>query len=163
MAEEAKLFFEVFPTIKVNKDMELLFAKTVVKKVTMSSNGDRLCICIMSDHLIDYPSVKKMCKMIKKSLFSDRDMVVSILQRYELPDNYDLKSVMELYHDSILEEIRDRDHLLGVAFKNADISYTDGRNMKITLPDNRICRSSEDRLTAILEKIFTERCGVDCI
>ena len=57
MAEEAKLFFEVFPTIKVNKDMELLFAKTVVKKVTMSSNGDRLCICIMSDHLIDYPSV----------------------------------------------------------------------------------------------------------
>ena len=85
MADSGKLFFEVFPTIKVNNEMEILFSKTVVKKVTMSSDANRICICILSDHLIDYQSIRKMCRVIKKELFSDKDVKVTILQRYELP------------------------------------------------------------------------------
>ncbi len=163
MADSGKLFFEVFPTIKVNNEMEILFSKTVVKKVTMSSDANRICICILSDHLIDYQSIRKMCRVIKKELFSDKDVKVTILQRYELPGNYDLRAVMDMYHDSISEEIKEKDHLLGVAFKNAEINFDDGRTMNIVMPDTRICRSSESRLIAILEKIFTERCGLDCI
>ncbi len=163
MADGGRLFFEVFPTIKVNKDLELLFAKTIVKKVTTSSEGDRLCVCILSDHLIDYTAVKKMSEIIKHTLFADRNMAVNILQRYELPDNYDLPAVMSVYRDSILEEIKDKDHLIAIAFKNAEISFRDGKIMHLVIPDTRTNRSSEDRLISMLEKILTERCGVDCI
>ncbi|MCR4754979.1 MAG: PolC-type DNA polymerase III [Lachnospiraceae bacterium] len=163
MADGGRLFFEVFPTIKVNKDLELLFAKTIVKKVTTSSEGDRLCVCILSDHLIDYTAVKKMSEIIKHTLFADRNMAVNILQRYELPDNYDLPAVMSVYRDSILEEIKDKDHLIAIAFKNAEISFRDGKIMHLVIPDTRTNRSSEDKLISMLEKILTERCGVDCI
>ncbi len=163
MADSPKLFFEVFPTIKVNNELEILFGKTEVRKVSLSSEGDRLSICILSDHLIEYSAVRKMCRIIKSTIFKDRSVTVSILQRYELPPGYDVRSIMETYRESMIEEIRDRDHLMGSLLKNAGIEFTDGRTMHITLPDTRTNRGMAGRITAVLQKIFTERCGVDCI
>ncbi len=163
MTDTNKLFFEVFPTVKADEDLEILFAKTEVKKVTMSSSGDKLTICILSDHLIEYAAIKKMCRLIKNTVFSGRDTDVNILQRYQLPAGYDLPSIMESYGESIKQEIKEKDHLLGVSLRQADISFTDGRTMKLVLADTRTNRVGEQKLVAMLEKIFTDRCGVDCI
>ncbi len=160
---DSRAFFEVFPTIKVDKDLELLFLKTEVKKVSMSSENDRLTVCILSDHLIEYRAIRKMCRIIRSSVFTDRSVEVSILQRYELPDGYDIFSILESYRDSIMEEIKDKDHLLGVALKQGRLEGTDPKTLKLTLPDTKTNRMGEEKLVCMLEKIFTDRCGVDCI
>lgn len=160
---EVRLFFDVFPTIKVNNELDVMFRKTEVRKVSISPEGDSLTICILSDHIIPYRLICKMKSIIKDTLFKDRNMHIRLLQRYSLPDSYNLKTVMEEYRESILEEIKDRDHLLGTALKQADIRFDDERTMTLVLPDTRTNRTGEKRLTEILEKIFTDRCGVDCI
>ncbi len=163
MAEESRLFFDVFKTVNVNSELRLMFEKTEVKKVRMSPQGDALTVCILSDHIIPYHMIKKMTSAIKNSLFKDSDTEVRILQRYELSDAYNLKTVMDVYKDSVFEEIKDKDHILGSALKQADIDFADDKTMNLTLADSRTSRSLESKLREILEKIFTDRCGVDCI
>ncbi len=163
MAEESRLFFDVFKTVNVNSELRLMFEKTEVKKVRMSPQGDALTVCILSDHIIHYHMIKKMTSAIKNSLFKDSDTEVRILQRYELSDAYNLKTVMDVYKDSVFEEIKDKDHILGSALKQADIVFADDKTMNLTLADSRTSRSLESKLREILEKIFTDRCGVDCI
>ena len=47
-----KTFFNVFPTLKVDKDMQILFADVEVKKITTNSSRDFLRVHILSTHLI---------------------------------------------------------------------------------------------------------------
>ncbi len=163
MVDCKKLFFDVFPTINTDEDTKILFSKTEVKKISMSSAGDRLTVCILSDHLIDYLTIKRMCRLIQSAVFSGSDVEVSILQRYELPDGYDMQTVTEVYWDSIYQEIRDKDHMLGAALRHAEKEFKDGRTMRLTLVDTKTNRMGEQKLICMLEKIFTDRCGVDCI
>ena len=161
--KEYKLFFEVFPSIKVNSELELMFRQTKVAKVTLSSLGDMLTVCILSDHIIPYDMLVRVRKAIKDTLFRDKDMSVRLLQRYELPDTYTVRSIMEEYRESLTEELKDKEHLIGLAFKQADIEFIDDRTMLLRLPDSRTNRDNEHRMCEILERIFTDRCGVDCI
>ncbi|MBR5360308.1 MAG: hypothetical protein IK123_05390, partial [Lachnospiraceae bacterium] len=146
MAEESRLFFDVFKTLNVNSELQLMFEKTEVKKVRMSPQGDALTVCILSDHIIPYHMIKKMISAIKNSLFKDTDTEVRILQRYELSNAYNLKTVMDVYKDSVIEEIRDKDHILGSALKQADIDLTDEKTMHIVLADSKTARSLEVKL-----------------
>ena len=52
-----KLFFDVFPTLKVNKEYENLFREVEVMKVTTTSLRDFIRVHICSTHLIAKRSV----------------------------------------------------------------------------------------------------------
>ena len=45
-----KVFFEVFPTLKVEEDIQLLFQDVEVKKITTNTNRDFLHVHIFSRH-----------------------------------------------------------------------------------------------------------------
>ena len=47
----AKLFFDVFPTLKVEDSVRMLFLDVEVKKITTNSTRDFLHIYIFSRHL----------------------------------------------------------------------------------------------------------------
>ena len=47
-----KLFFDVFPTLKVNKEYENLFREVEVMKVTTTSLRDFIRVHMRSTHLI---------------------------------------------------------------------------------------------------------------
>ena len=48
----SKLFFDVFPELKVNQDMEKLLADVEVTKVSTNRQRDRLRVYLLSTRLI---------------------------------------------------------------------------------------------------------------
>ena len=48
----SKRFFEVFPTLKVPEDVQILFQDVEVVKVTTNSGRDFIKVHILSSHLI---------------------------------------------------------------------------------------------------------------
>lgn len=161
--EDSKLFFDVFPTLKLNKELSALMETTVVRKVTLTPLGDLLRVCILSDHIIPRSAIVKVQNAIATGVFRDKSTEVKILQRYELPSNYNLKVLMDVYRDSVTDELKERDHMLETAFRHADVTFTSDSEMTLILPDTRTNRTNERALTEFLEKIFTDRCGVDAI
>ncbi len=158
-----KLFPEVFPGLKVNKEVMSLFENVTVKKVAMSANGDLLKVCLISDHLIHREAVVKMQKAIKDHVFGSQKVEVRILFKFRLSASYNLRVLMDVYKDSIVEELKDIDHLLAIALKDGKATFTDDRTMTLSIPDLKNNHSNEKRLLEFLEKVFTDRCGVDAI
>ena len=55
-----KAFFYVFPTLKVEDDIQILFADVEVKKITTNSRRDFLHVYIFSRHLIQKKQIWQM-------------------------------------------------------------------------------------------------------
>lgn len=158
-----KRFGEVFPGLKVNKEVFSLFESVIVKKVATNSNNDLLKVCILSDHIIERSTIVKMQKAIKDTFFPNKQMEVRILQHYNLPGNYNLRVLMDVYKNSVIDEMRERDHVMASAFRKADAVFANDSTMTLILPDIVIHRTIENKLVEYLERIFTDRCGVDAI
>lgn len=158
-----KRFGEVFPGLKVNKEVFSLFESVIVKKVATNSNNDLLKVCILSDHIIERSAIVKMQKAIKDTFFPNKQMEIRILQHYNLPGNYNLRVLMDVYKNSVIDEMRERDHVMASAFRKADAVFANDSTMTLILPDIVIHRTIENKLVEYLERIFTDRCGVDAI
>ena len=65
----AKLFFDVFPTLKVEDSVRMLFLDVEVKKITTNSTRDFLHIYIFSRHLFRKHQIWQMEQKIKEQLF----------------------------------------------------------------------------------------------
>ena len=52
MEVKGKLWGEVFPSVKLNKELSVLFNTVIVSKVTLNNQGDLLKVCLYSDHII---------------------------------------------------------------------------------------------------------------
>ena len=163
MEVKGKLWREVFPSVKLNKELSVLFNTVIVSKVTLNNQGDLLKVCLYSDHIIPYAAIKKATAAIKDSLFKNKNISVKLLQKYSLTENYNLRVLMDVYKDSLQAELDDRDHRLSAAFRKADFIFSNDSTMNIVLPDTTGNHLKEKELIELLEKIFTERCGVDAI
>ncbi|MCI7557164.1 MAG: PolC-type DNA polymerase III, partial [Lachnospiraceae bacterium] len=163
MEVKGKLWGEVFPSVKLNKELSVLFNTVIVSKVTLNNQGDLLKVCLYSDHIIPYAAIKKATAAIKDSLFKNKNISVKLLQKYSLTGNYNLRVLMDVYKDSLQAELDDRDHRLSAAFRKADFIFSNDSTMNIVLPDTTGNHLKEKELIELLEKIFTERCGVDAI
>ena len=64
-----KTFFNVFPTLKVEEDIQILFADVEVQKITTNSGRDFLRIHIFSRHLIQKKQIRLMEQRIEEQLF----------------------------------------------------------------------------------------------
>ena len=63
-----KVFFRVFPTLKVEDDIQMLFDDVEVQKITTNSKHDILHIYIFSRHLIQKNHIWQMEKIIGDQL-----------------------------------------------------------------------------------------------
>ena len=69
MPVEAKLFFEVFPELNMDKEMSSLFEDTMIEKVVMKQAERRLIISLLSKHLISRPKIVQVEDIICGHLF----------------------------------------------------------------------------------------------
>ena len=157
---ETKQFFEVFNILSVDEGLHLLFAEVDVKKVTVNRNKTILRIYILSDHLIEKKDVLKMERLIEKQLMKDKSCEVRIIEEFELSDSYNAKTLIDTYNDSILLELKESYPVLYPLYKKSKIEFRDDESIVITLPDSTLARDSEKELSALLERIFDERCGI---
>lgn len=94
-------------------------------------------------------------------MFGNADITVKILERYELSGQYNPETLMGLYKDSILFELRNYSMLEYNLFRGAKISFPESNVLKMELTKTTLGEDAADELIRILYKIFTERCGLD--
>ena len=69
-------------------------------------------------------------------------------------------ALLEVYRESILQELSEYSHLLYNMFKNAEIAFPQENRMILKIEDTVLNHSKSEELSDILEKIFHERCGL---
>lgn len=85
-----KLFFDVFPDLKIPSEMERMMADVEVMKVSTNRSRDRLRVYLLSSRLIEKNRIFRLENDIKRQLFPHHELSVKIIEKY----NLDRKSVV---------------------------------------------------------------------
>lgn len=155
-----KLFFDVFPTLKVNKEYENLFREVEVMKVTTTSLRDFIRVHICSTHLIAKRSVCKMEEMIREQLFGHTQIQVEVVETYQLSELYTQENLLREYRDSILYELQRQSMLEYNMFQNAVCTFEDTQTLCIEMTDSIVAEGKKDAIVGTIDRIFNERCQV---
>ena len=153
----AKRFFEVFPTLKVEKDIQELFADVQIKKITTNSSREFLNIHLFSLHLIQKRYIKRMEEHIKKQLFGKTSVAIKIEEDYQLSEQYTPEALMVEYHDSILLELKEVSVLAASMFEQAEIRFEANSIMHLELLNTIVSEGRKEEIVSLLDEIFNQR------
>lgn len=155
----AKRFFEVFPTLKLNKSNQDLFEQVTVEKVSATKRRDMVRITISCDYLIQKETIIRIEEEIKKQFFANCSVSIKLYERFHLSGQYTPEKLINAYRDSILLDIRNYSPVEYNLLKGADITYPETDRVVLTIEDTVLAKSKAGELVRILEKILNERCG----
>lgn len=158
-----KTFKEVFPTLKLDKDMENLLENADVTRISVNHARDFYKIYVKAKRLIFKKNIWKLEESIKKQIFKSKDITVKIIESYELSSQYTPKTLFDVYFDSILDEINSHSVLLYNLLRTSKWSFTDDTHVTVTLEETIIAKTRGNSVIEFLEKVFCERCGMDFI
>ena len=158
-----KTFKEVFPTLKLDKDMENLLENADVTRISVNHARDFYKIYVKAKRLIFKKNIWKLEESIKKQIFKSKDITVKIIESYELSSQYTPKTLFDVYFDSILDEINSHSVLLYNLLRTSKWSFTDNTHVTVTLEETIIAKTRGNSVIEFLEKVFCERCGMDFI
>ena len=156
-----KPFFEVFPTLELNKSIYDIMEQTTVEKVSATKRKDFLRVYLFSTRLIKKDIIWSVEREIKNQLFPNVNLTVKIYERFALSSQYNAEKLLGIYGECILEELKEYSHIEYNAFKTAEFSYPEADRMVLTVEDTVLNKSKEDELIRVLEKILVERCGLN--
>ena len=156
----AKLFFEVFPTLKITGEISALLKETEITKVASNSAQNALRIYLESTRLIPKPEIYHIEQEIRQQLFPHKEVAVKIIEKFNLSSQYTPEKLMAVYRESILEEIRNYSVLLYNLMRCSKMEFDREDHMILTLEDTIIATERSNELIDILEKIICERCGL---
>ena len=160
MPVEAKLFFEVFPELNMDKEMSSLFEDTMIEKVVMKQAERRLIISLLSKHLISRPKIVQVEDIICGHLFRGRGYKVIIDDHYELSSQYNTRTLTEVYKDSILYDVERISHVGYRLLKRAEWYYADDI-ITLAMEDSKLSKSHSIGIKKYLEETYKKRFGMD--
>ena len=155
-----KPFLEVFPGLHIGEELKELLKLVMVEKVSMPKDRSSLRIYIVSPRLIHKKNIYSMEDGIAKQLFPGRSITVKILEKYRLSAQYTPEKLYQVYKDSILMEFKNFGMIEYNILRRAETAFEAEDTMVMTIEDNLIYRERSKEVGRILEKIFTERCGL---
>lgn len=158
-----KLFFEVFPTLKLGGEIQNLMTDVEVTKVSSNRDKDALRVYITSNRLIEKSQILYIEGEVMKQLFPNKGITVKIMEKFNLSTQYTPEKLMDVYKSSILSELRNYSLLLYNLFRCAKMKFDREDHLMLTLEDSIIAQDRTDELIDILEKIICERCGLKLI
>lgn len=157
-----KSFLEVFPILKLKNETMNIFKHVNVERIGMNSNKTRIRIYINCNHLIPREKILEAKEAIKKQVFQKDEMEVVFQERYNLSKQYNSEKLMHIYRDSILLELKEKEPILYALFQNVKIEDKT-EYLLLSFKNTISVEPYAEELVRILEKIFTERCGVPTI
>ena len=122
----SKKFFDVFPTLHLNRETTRLFEDADILKVATNTNRDHLFVQLHSYHLIAKKDIYMVENAIKEQLFAKNPIDIRIRESFELSKQYTPENLMREYRDSILLELKKRSVLEYNMFLNAKYHFEDG-------------------------------------
>ncbi len=159
----SKAFKEVFPTLKIDQEMKHLLDTTEVTKISANHDKSHIRIYLHSKRLIFKKNIWKLEEEIKNQIFSNRNVFVKVIEKFELSEQYTPKTLMDIYHDSILDELNAFSVLEYNLLRTAKMDFDTPTHLILTLEQTIIAKTRTDEIVAFLEKIFCERCGMDLV
>ena len=156
----SKSFFEVFPTLKTDEDMKMLFSGVEVLKVATNSDREFIRVHILSRHLLQKRRIYEMEKMLKDQLFGRSRIRTELVERYELSGQYTPENLMNDYVDSMILELNERSVVERSMLQSARYSFEDGSILCLELTDTIVAKGKKESLTSYLEHVFRERFGL---
>lgn len=155
-----KGFMEVFPELALEQEVRALFEKVKVERVTTTRQKDLIRVYISCRRLIPKTVIFRVEEEIARQLFPNCNITIKIQEKFQLSAQYNLKSLLETYQESILLELKECSPVEYSLFKSANISFPDEGKLVLEVPDTVIAHERCPELVRILEKICCERCGI---
>ena len=151
-----KMFFDVFPTLEVNGDMKKLLSETEVTKVGMNHEKDHIRIYLNGTRLIHKKNIYQLEKNIHDQIFKNRHMDVKVIEKYQLSEQYTAEKLMDLYKDSILEELKNYSLMEYNLLRSAKMEFTGDSHLLLTLENTIIAQTRSHEIVEFLEKVVCE-------
>ena len=156
-----KAFFDVFPYVKLENRLKARMEQVTVQKIVNVTSGGFLRVHIESSYLIPKEDIYDIEAALSDMLFKSGDnRSVKLYEHFKLSGQYNGRTVMEMYRDSILLELKEYSHVLYIIFKKAVITYPEDNQIHLALESTVFVHMQQEELVRILEKIFIERCGL---
>ena len=156
-----KLFFEAFPTLKLDDKLKSLLKEVEVTKVTTTSLKDHLKVYILSNHIIFKQNIWDTEAAIKKQMFANVNLEVKIMERFQLSKQYNIEHIMKDYKTSIELELARDNILIGSAFRRAKCSYDKENTLNLLMKQSIISEGRKEFFVEKIVEIFKERFDLD--
>lgn len=157
----SKAFREAFPTLKLEEELEGLLDTTEVTKISANHEHTHIRIYLRAKRLIFKKNIWKLEKAITEQIFQNRAILVKIIESYELSEQYTPKSLIEVYKDSILDELNAYSVLEYNLLRTADMEFPEEDRLILTMDETIIAKTRTDEIIEFLEKVICERCGMN--
>ena len=157
----SKTFLEVFPTLKVDKELGSLLEKVEVTKVSANHDKSHVRIYLHAERLIEKKKIWFLENAIKEQLFSEKDIVIKIIESYHLSEQYNAKTLMDVYRESILDELYAYSILEYNLLRTAEMVFETPSKLHLIIDETIIAKTRGHEIIEFLEKIVCERCGLD--
>ena len=158
-----KAFRETFPTLKLDEELEGLLDTAEVTKISTNREHTRVRVYLKAQRLIFKKNIWKLEEMIASQIFQNQEMQVNIIESYELSEQYTPQSLMDVYFDSILDELNAYSVLEYNLLRTADMEFDTPNHMILTMDETIIAKTRTEEILQFLEKVICERCGMDLI
>lgn len=155
----AKMFFETFPTLQVDKELKGLLDLAEVRFINLTRDKSFLHVYLQFPRLVMKETIYKIEDAIKRQLFSRASLQVKVFEQFQLSNQYNLKNLIEIYQKSLLLEIKNRSPLDYNLMRNAKWSCQ-GDDITILLEDTMLAHSRSSEIFQWLEQVFVERCSM---
>mgnify|MGYP002553574217 FL=1 len=156
-----KDFFDVFPNLKVKKELEELLEMVYVTRVSCNPSKTHIWVYIKSERWIHKKYIFALEDQIERQLFAGLGVTVTVIEKFRLSGQYTPQNFLDTYRSSMELELRNYNMLEYNMFKQAQISFPGEHDLHMILPDSVIAREKSDILIEYLQKVFCERCGMD--
>lgn len=156
-----KLFFDVFPSLNVDGNLKKLLSETEVTKVGMNHAKDHLRVYLKGTRFIHKNKICQLEKSIREQIFKGRNMDVKVIEKYQLSEQYTPEKLLDLYKDSILEELKTYSLMEYNLLRTAKMEFTSESHLLLTLENTIIAQTRSNEIVEFLEKVICERCGMN--
>ena len=137
---ERKKFFDVFPALKLNDNLQAMFEEVYVTRVSSNMSHDKLRVYIESSRLIEKSAIFTVRDEIIRNHRMGKRIGIEIVEKYHLSQQYTVENLLDAYKESIVMELGVRSPIVSTMFKKAPIRW-DGNKMIIDLEANIISES----------------------
>ncbi len=154
------LFFEAFDRLEVGQEIQLLFQDVDVKKIVASKSKHQIRIFIQSNHLLQRKDLRKLEYQMKKQMFGEVMEDIIFEQNYDLSAQYTPEKLVDMYIDSILEELKEESILDYNMLKKQEFQFEENK-WYIRCEENFMYQRREKELKRRLELMLKERFGFE--
>ena len=159
----AKPFKEAFPTLSLDAELERLLETTEVTKIGANHDHDHIRIYLRAKRLIFKKNIWKLEEAITSQIFKNQNVSVKIIETFELSEQYTPQTLMEVYKDSILDELNAYSVLEYNLLRTAEMEFDQPHHMILTMDETIIAKTRTDEILEFLEKVVCERCGMNLV